>query len=78
MNLMIVYGMLVCSRFLISVCMFIVSKALLISTVIDRAGGAILLNPFATVLFTVCSAVTVECCVLYLCCVAVFGMFSVM
>ena len=62
--------MLVCSSFLISVCMFIVSKALLISTatVIVRVGGAIWLNPFATVLFTVCSAVTVECCVLY--CVA--------
>ena len=41
MNLMIVPGMLVCSSFLISVCMFIVSKALLISsaTVIVRAGG---------------------------------------
>ena len=47
MNLMIVPGILVCSSFLISVCMFIVSKA--------------------TVLFTVCSAVTVECCVLYPC-----------
>ena len=61
---MIVPGMFVCSSFLISVCMFIVSKALLISsaTVIVRAGGAIWLNPFATVLFSVCSAVTVECC----------------
>ena len=61
---MIVPGMLVCISFLISVCMFIVSKALLISsaTVIVRAGGAIWLHPFATVLFTVCSAVTVECC----------------
>ena len=64
MNLIIVPGMFV--SFLISVCMFIVSKALLISsaTVIVRAGGAIWLNPFATVLFSVCSAVTVECCVL--------------
>ena len=72
--------MLVCSSFLISVCMYIVSKDLLISsaTVIVRAGGAIWLNPFATVLFTVCSAVTVECCVLYQCCVDVFGMFAVM
>ena len=53
MNLMIVPGMFVCSSFLISVCMFIVSKALLISsaTVIVRAGGAIWLNPFATVLY---------------------------
>ena len=37
--------------------MFIVSKALLISsaTVIVRAGGAIWMNPFSTVLFNVCS-----------------------
>ena len=48
---MIVPGMFVCSSFLISVCMFIVSKALLISSaaVIVRAGGAIWLNPFADV-----------------------------
>ena len=41
--LMIVPGILVCSSLLISVCMFIVSKYLLISsdTVIVRAGGAI-------------------------------------
>ena len=80
MNLMIVPGMFVCSSFLISLCMFIVSKALLISsaTVIVRAGGGgIWLNHFATVLFSVCSAVTVECCVLYPCCMGVFGMFSV-
>ena len=32
MNLMILPGMFVCSSFLISVCMFIVSKALLISS----------------------------------------------
>ena len=51
--------------------MYIVTKALLISsvTVVVRAGGAIWLNPFATVLVTVCSAVTVECCVLYPYCV---------
>ena len=48
------------------------------ATVIVRAGGAIWLNPFATVLFSVCSAVTVECCVLYPCCMDVFGMFAVM
>ena len=70
LNLMIMPGMFVCSSFLISVCMFNVSKALLISsaTVIVRAGGAIWLNPFTTVLFSVCSAVTVECCVLHPCC----------
>ena len=33
----------------------------------SRRGGAIWLYPFATVLFTMCSAVTVECCVLYPC-----------
>ena len=60
---------------MISVCMFIVSEALLISsaTVIVRTGGAIWMNPFATVLFNVCSAVTVECCVFYPCCVGVFA-----
>ena len=59
---------------------FFVSKALLIlsTTVIVRAGGAICLNPFSTVLFSVCSAVTVECCVLYPCCKGVFGIFAVM
>ena len=69
MNLMIVPGMFVCSSFLISVCMFIVSKALLISsaTVIVHAGGTIWLNPFATVLFNVCSAVTSICVVLCWC-----------
>ena len=58
---MIVLGILICSSFLISVCMFNVSKALLISsaTVIVRAGETIWVNPCATVLFTVCSAVTV-------------------
>ena len=73
-------GILVCSSCMVSVYMFIVSKALLISsaTVIVRTGGAIWLNPFAMVLFNVCSAVTVECCVLYPCCVSVFGMFAVM
>ena len=73
MNLMIVSGMFVCSSILINVCMFIVSKALLISsaTVIVRIGGVIWLNPFVMVLFSVCSAVTVECCVLYPCCMGV-------
>ena len=80
MNLMIVSGMFVCSSFLISVCMFIVSKALLRSsaTVIVHAGEATWLNPFATVLFSVCGAITVMCCILYPCCMGVFGMFAVM
>ena len=77
---MSVSGILVCISYLISVYMFIVSNALLISsaTVIVRAGGAIWLTPFATVLFTVCSTVSVACCVLYPYCVGVFGMFAVM
>ena len=68
--------MLVCSSFSISVCMFIESKALLIfsATGIVRTRGAIWLNIYATVLFNVCSAVTVECGVS----VCVFGMFAVM
>ena len=59
MNIMIMPGMLVCSS--------IVSKVLIISstTVIVCAGRSIWLNPFATVLFNVSSAVTVECCVLF-------------
>ena len=74
---MIVPGMFVCSSFLISVCMFIVSKALLISsaTVIVRTGGGHLVEPFSTVSFSVCSVVTVLCfvpvlhgCVWYVCC----------
>ena len=63
MYLVMVFGMFVCSSFPIKVCVLIVSKALLMSsaTVTVRAGGAIWLNPFAIVLFNVCSAVTVEC-----------------
>ena len=47
MNLMIVPGMLVCSSLLIRVCMFIVLKALAISsaTVIVRAGEPFGLTP---------------------------------
>ena len=48
------------------------------ATVIVHAVEAILLNPFAMVLFDVCSAVTVECCVLYPCCMGMFGMFAFM
>ena len=56
MNLMIVHGLFVCSIFLISVCMFIVSKALLISsaTVIVRAGGPFGLTPFVPRCYIVC------------------------
>ena len=60
--------------------MFIVSKALHISSatvIVCAGGGGIWLNPLAMVLFNVCSAVTVECSVLYLCCVGVFGMLTV-
>ena len=68
-------GILVCSIFLISECMYIVSIALLIwsSPVIVRAGVEHLYYGVV-----VCSAVSVEGCVLYPCCVGVFGMFVVM
>ena len=48
MNVMIVPGMLVCSSFLINVRLFIVSKALLITsaTVIVRTYGSHLVEPF--------------------------------
>ena len=39
---------------------FLISSA----TEIVRAGGAIWLNPFATILLSVCIVVTVECCAL--------------
>ena len=55
---------------------YVVSKALIISsaTVGVHTVGAIWLNPFATVLFNVCSAV-IECCVLYPCCVGAFDVY---
>ena len=71
---MTVPGILVCSSFLISMSMFIASKALLISsaTVIVRAGGAIWLNSFATVLFrhciVLCFVPVLRGCVWYVCC----------
>ena len=34
------------------------------------------MNLFATVLFNACSAVTVECCVLYPCCLGVFAVMQ--
>ena len=55
-------------RYINNLCIIII-----IITVIVRAGRAICLNPFVTVLFNVCSVVTVECCVLYQCYVGVFA-----
>ena len=46
-----------------TLCVCVVDVMDLVFSVIVRAGGAIWLNPFATVLFCVCSAITVECCV---------------
>ena len=80
MNLMIVPGMFsIAALYLVCVCLLCRKLCLISSaTVIVRAVGAIWSNPFAMVLFSVCSAVTVECCVLYPCCLGVFGMFTVM
>ena len=64
---MIVPGVFVCSSFAHIECY---------SDCLRR--GSHLVNPFATVLFSVCSAVTVEYCVLYPCCMDVLGMFAVM
>ena len=64
MNLIIVPGIFI--SFLISVCMLIASKALLISsaTVIVRTGGSHLVEPPLLQCYLVCvSAVTVDFCV---------------
>ena len=53
--------------------MSVVALLISSSTVIVRVGGAFRLNLFATVLLNVCSAITVESCVLYPCCMGVFG-----
>ena len=62
----------------ISVCMFTVSNALLMSnaTTIVRVGGMGWFKPVATVLL-MCSAAFVECLGLNPCCVVMFGMFCV-
>ena len=68
MNFITVPGILVCICFLSRVCMFIVSKTLLIYIECYRdcsRRGSHLVYLFATVLFSVC-------------CVAMFGMFAVM
>ena len=51
-------------------------KLLILSAEVVLVGLAIWLNPFATALFNLCSAVTVECCDFHLYCVGVFGMFA--
>ena len=60
--------------------MFTVSKVLLMSSAatIVQAGGCILLKPFAIVLFVMCSAVVMECSVLYPCCDVVLSMLLMM
>ena len=70
MNLMSVPGILVCSSFLI----YCVENFADIECYCDCSRReSHLVEPFDTVLFNVCSAVTVECCVLYPCCVGVFA-----
>ena len=78
MYLSMVCGMFVCVSLSISVCMFTVSNALLMSnaTTMVRLGGMGWLKPVATVLLTLCSAVFGL--VLNPCCVVTFGMFCVM
>ena len=73
MNIIMVFGMCVCRTVLVSLCMFTVSKALLMSrvTVSVRTWGV--LKPLTIVVLMLCSAVIVEwrffkpCCVLICC-----------
>ena len=60
-----------CASLSISVSMLIVSNALIMSnaTVMVRSGGSSGLKPVAIVLLMQCSAVYVECLLLYPCCV---------
>ena len=76
MNLRMVCGMFVWCSLCVSVCMFTVSNALLMSsaTLIERSGGLFWLNPVAMVLFMLCSAVLVEWLLLKPCCVEICGM----
>ena len=71
MNVVMMLGILVCVSLLISVSMLIVSNALLISnaTVMVRSGGSFWLRPVAIALLMQCNAVSVECLLLYPCCV---------
>ena len=75
MNFMIVHGMLVCSSFLISVCMFIVSKALLISsaTVMFAQGEPFSLTSLLRFYLMCVVPSLYYCVVLYLCCVCMFA-----
>ena len=68
--------MMVCVSLSISVCMLIVSNALLMSnaTIRVRSGGSFWLNPIVIVLLIQCSAVSVECLLLYPCCVVMCEM----
>ena len=77
-NFMIVPEMLVCSSFSIMYVYCVDSLAHIECYSDCLRRGSHLVDPFAMVLFSVCSAVTVECCVLYPCCMGVFGMFAVM
>ena len=62
MQLIMSFATCVCRSFLVSLCMFTVSEALLMSmaTVIVRAGGVIRGNPLAIVLLMLCGATIVE------------------
>ena len=77
MNLMIVPVMFVCSSFLISVYVYCVENFAHIECYSDWSRkGSHLVEPFCYDVICVCSAVTVECCVLYPCCMGVFGMIA--
>ena len=79
MNLMMVLGVDVCNSLFSSVCKLTVSKALLISRAIAsvRCGGLFWLKPVVIILFIVCNAVVVECCVRKPCWCVWSGMLDV-
>ena len=60
--------------------MLIVSNALLMSntTIMMRSGGSFCLKPVVILLLMQCSAVYVECLLVYPCCVVMCEMLSVM
>ena len=61
MNLMIMFGMFVSVSLCISLCMFTVSNALLMSKATVRCGGLQLLKPFVIWWQMMYKAVCVEC-----------------
>ena len=79
MNFICVHGLLVCNSPLISVYVYLVKIFAHVECYCDCSRrGSHFVEPISTVLFNVCSVVTVECCILHPCCVDVYGTLAVM